>query len=195
GVYTNSFGQGLKTAADGTIVPDYAGTGSANNPARSDHTHANGVAIGGPYQPQGSYAAANHTHANDAGIGGPYQAEGNYAIQGHGHDVSEISGMPRLRAYGFLSTSPSLGNSWYAGAYSPELNDNGWTVRLSNSCPLNALILVTPRGGDDVVTSYTAIVRKEATGNTFEIETFANWPSSTGSTPMPVSCTFMVFYD
>lgn len=57
-----AFGQGLKAAADGKIVPDYSGTGSANNPARSDHTHSNGAEIGGPYQAQGSYAAASHTH-------------------------------------------------------------------------------------------------------------------------------------
>ena len=99
--------------------------------------------------------------------------------------------MPRLRAYGFLSNSQSsYGFSWYVGASSHALNSNVWTVTLSDTCPQNALILVTPRGGGDYGTSYTALVRKEATGNTFIIETFANWASST--TPYPISCSFMV---
>ncbi len=65
-----AFGQGLKAATDGTIVPDYDGTGTAARPARSDHTHANGAGIGGPYQAQGSYAAASHTHGASAITGG-----------------------------------------------------------------------------------------------------------------------------
>lgn len=77
-----SFGQGLKAAADGTIVLDYAGTGSDAHPAHS-----------------------NHTHANDATIGGPYQAQGNYALAGHHHASGDIDNVP----WPFVSGTPAAG--------------------------------------------------------------------------------------